>query len=249
MNNSCFAEADQFLTELNKCLTIVLNEGYDTKNENEQDARIDKDRELSLYEDQPYGVSALYNNCNDRIPLSTSCPENSENTPSQACNCDENFINKPCLHNRFNNLAFSEEVNAKSDFVKTELTEIEKSEEVLTPPNLKPTYVELVTKVNYLSPSESLRRKQLPTYLSLSSEFLFDEPPRYELVTGKQLKSQLEFLPSTSPPTSVRQQTQQSRKRKLSIIIMIFLIIILGIVFFVLSKKLFSSNQNNGNSS
>ncbi|XP_065682575.1 uncharacterized protein LOC105850279 isoform X1 [Hydra vulgaris] len=256
MNNSCFDDGGQFFTELNKSLGIVLTEGNDIQNvnerelkrENERDARIENECELFLYEGQSHGVSALYNNSNDQIPSSTCCPENSGNTLIQDCSCNEILINKPCFPN-FNNLAFSEEVNANLDPVKTELTEIKKSEEVQTLSNSKPTYVELVTNVDYLSTSESYCRKQLPTYLSLSSEFLFDEPPRYELVTGKQLKSQLEFLPSTSSATSIRQQTQQSRKRKLSIIIMVCLIIILGIIFFVLSKKLFSSNQNSGSSS
>ncbi|XP_012561225.1 uncharacterized protein LOC105846742 isoform X2 [Hydra vulgaris] len=35
------------------------------------------------------------------------------------------------------------------------------------------------------------RIEQLPTYLSLSKEFLHDEPPKYEIVTGKPLKTQL----------------------------------------------------------
>ncbi|XP_065663129.1 uncharacterized protein LOC136085718 isoform X1 [Hydra vulgaris] len=49
------------------------------------------------------------------------------------------------------------------------------------------------------------RIEHLPTYLSLSKEFLHDEPPRYEIVTGKPLKTQ---LVTSTPHIDTQSDTQ-----------------------------------------
>ncbi|XP_065663130.1 uncharacterized protein LOC136085718 isoform X2 [Hydra vulgaris] len=84
------------------------------------------------------------------------------------------------------------------------------------------------------------RIEHLPTYLSLSKEFLHDEPPRYEIVTGKPLKTQLD-LPSLTE-ISASQENQKKRKRKVITIILVFLLIIL--IFLLALGKCFNGSND-----
>ncbi|XP_012559845.1 uncharacterized protein LOC105846040 isoform X1 [Hydra vulgaris] len=149
-------------------------------------------------------------------------PENIENSQLQDCN--EIHMNTFGINFDCDNLPLSKEVNATSCFVKTN-----DDEQKPTAEDHLPSYEKLVTLTELKSSTEKLRRKQLPTYLSLSREFLYDEPPKYELVTGKQLNSQLDLAPVPPAPTSVsssRQIQKRWRKYYISIITIIILVII-----------------------
>ncbi|XP_065663145.1 uncharacterized protein LOC105846040 isoform X2 [Hydra vulgaris] len=212
---------------------------------------------LSLYPDQNC-TSSLNHDQNDSISNSFCYIENKDNARHQGCNCNEthqenkdntrlqdcNFnemypknvensqlqdcneihINTFAINFDCDNLPLSKEVNATSCLVKTNDDEQKPTAEDCLPP-----YEKLVTLTELISSTEKLRRKQLPTYLSLSKEFLCDEPPKYELVTGKQLNSQLDFTPVPPAPTSVsssRQVQKRWRKYYISIITIIILVII-----------------------
>ena len=127
----------------------------------------------------------ILNHVSDHISRSSSFLENEGTIHFPDINFNENNINESCEDFGCDNKAFSKEVKDESS------TEIEEAELQEPLEDLSPVYEELATKVVSLKPTESVLRKQLPTYLSLSNEFLSDEPPRYELVTGKKLKSEL----------------------------------------------------------
>ncbi|XP_012559283.2 uncharacterized protein LOC105845740 isoform X1 [Hydra vulgaris] len=167
------------------------------------------------------------------IVTSSDCPplcylKSSENNCVLNSSGNGILLNETAIHFECNNLKGLGSV------------EIEAAE--LLPPiegpisnKLLSNFNELNIRVDSFGPTDSLRRKQLPTYLSLSKEFLNDEPPKYELVTGKQLKTQLKFTPSTL--TNDIEHVEGWKKKMIVIVILVVLTVII-VIFFVLGKNL-----------
>ncbi|XP_065663141.1 uncharacterized protein LOC105845740 isoform X3 [Hydra vulgaris] len=114
--------------------------------------------------------------------------KSNENNCILSASGNEIFLNESAIHFECNNFKGLGSVEIES-------AELLPPIEGPIPNKLLSNFNEFNIRTDSIGPTDSLHRKQLPTYLSLSNEFLNDEPPKYELVTGKQLKTQLHAAP------------------------------------------------------